>query len=171
MTDMNFLVRHAEKSDIPALYSLKAALGYGKDPGYFERCLEEQDLNKRAVLVAARDAGLLGWGMLNWQPQYPLYKRLNIPEIQDLNVIPSARRQGVATAIIQKCEDLARAQNHTQTGISVGLYADYGAAQRLYVRLGYIPDGYGVTYDRVAVTPGEIRPIDDNLCLMMVKEL
>ena len=56
-------------------------------------------------------------------------------------------------------------------GISVALGASYGPAQRLYATLGYMPDGNGVTYDRMAVGFGEMRPVDDDLCLMMVKDL
>ena len=37
--------------------------------------------------------------------------------------------------------------------------------------LGYVPDGSGATYDRLTVAGGEIRPVDDNLCLMMIKAL
>jgi len=29
-------------------------------------------------------------------------------------------------------------------GIGVGLYADYGTAQRMYARRGYVPDGHGL---------------------------
>jgi hypothetical protein len=56
-------------------------------------------------------------------------------------------------------------------GIGVGLHRAFGAAQRLYIRLGYIPDGNGITYDRLQIAPGEFRPVDDDLCLIMVKEL
>ena len=112
-----------------------------------------------------------GYGMLNWRPQYSLYKKLAVPEIQDINVLSQFRQQGVATEIIRKCEMISRHAGCSHVGISVGLYKDFGPAQRLYVKLGYKPDGNGVTYDRQAVTAGEVRPIDDGLCLMMIKEL
>lgn len=160
-------IRQATSAEIPALYALVDALGFHKEADYFERCLAEQ----RQVFIAALDGQDTAYGMLNWQPQYALYKKLGIPEIQDLNVIPNARRQGIAQALIAHCEMLAAERRCEHIGISVGLYADYGPAQRLYTKLGYMPDGYGVTYDRQPVTPGEIRPVDDNLCLMMVKHL
>ena len=50
-------------------------------------------------------------------------------------------------------------------------HSGFGAAQRLYCKLGYIPDGNGVTYDREAVRAGDMRAVDDLLCLMMVKAL
>ncbi|MBI1257676.1 MAG: GNAT family N-acetyltransferase [Chloroflexi bacterium] len=164
-------IRQAKDEDLEALNGLIATLGFHKESGYFERCLAEQAEGRRLVFIAAVDENDVAYGMLNLHPQYTLYRKLGIPEIQDLNVIPAARRRGVATALIDHCENLVRERGGDQVGISVGLYADYGPAQRLYIKLGYVPDGYGVTYDRAAVTPGEIRPIDDNLCLMMVKTL
>lgn len=166
-------IRQAQASDIPALYDMLAALGFYKGAGYFERCLDEQAQGRRQVFIA-RDGnpeGDIGYGMLNRHPQYALYKRLGIPEIQDLNVVPSARRQGAASALIAHCEQVAMEAGAEYIGISVGLYADYGPAQRLYVKLGYMPDGFGVTYDRQQVRAGEMRPVDDNLCLMLLKPL
>ncbi len=56
-------------------------------------------------------------------------------------------------------------------GIGVGLYAAYGAAQRLYARRGYVPDGRGVVYRNVAVEPGASVTVDDDLVLMMTRRL
>lgn len=162
--------RRASSPDCEGLYRLYQKMGK-KEPGYFERCIEEQEAGRREILIANAEGTDIGYGMLNRQPQYSLYKRLGMPEIQDLNVIPEARRQGAGKALIGALEDIARGLGYKQIGISVGLHADYGPAQRLYVKLGYVPDGLGVTYDRVAVAVGEIRPVDDNLCLMMVRDL
>lgn len=56
-------------------------------------------------------------------------------------------------------------------GIGVGLYADYGAAQRLYTSLGYAPDGRGVTYHGSLVKPGTEYLVDDHLILWLTKRL
>ncbi|MCB9989468.1 MAG: GNAT family N-acetyltransferase [Rhodospirillales bacterium] len=163
----NIDVRKALSADIPALETIKPR----NETGYFERCLREQEEGKRETFIAALDGRTVGYGFLNWRPHYALYKKLHIPEIQDLNVLPDFRRCGVASAIIDVCEALATEKGCEVIGISVGLYKDYGPAQRLYVKRGYIPDGYGVTYDRETVMPGEVRPVDGDLCLMMVKSL
>lgn len=52
----------------------------------------------------------------------------------------------------------------------MGLYPDYGSAQRIYVQRGYIPDGMGVTYNYERVSPGESVRLDDDLVLWFVKE-
>jgi hypothetical protein len=53
----------------------------------------------------------------------------------------------------------------------VGLYADYGTAQRMYVRRGYIPDGRGILYELKEVPPGEMIRVDDEAILMFSKPL
>lgn len=121
------------------------------------------------VLAQTPDGVDAGGFYLNWDPKYALYRRLGLPEIQDLRVLPDFRRRGMATALIAKGEELARTAGRAGIGLSVGLHAGYGNAQRLYARLGYIPDGHGVTYDREAVIPGEARRIDDDLALMLLK--
>ena len=45
------------------------------------------------------------------------------------------------------------AQRSDHAGIGFGLYADYGAAQRLYIKRGYIPDGRGAHYGTSPVFP------------------
>ena len=64
---------------------------------------------------------------------------------------------------ISKCSDYA--------GIGVGLYADYGAAQQMYVSRGYVPDGLGVTYEWKPVIGGQQVKVDDELVLWLVKKI
>jgi GNAT superfamily N-acetyltransferase len=142
-----------------------------KEPGYFEDLLAHQEEGRKILLLAEMGGNLAGFCILNWNPRYGLFNKLGIPETQDLNVLPSCRRQGVATALIAYCEELSHERGCTQIGISFGLHSGFGAAQRLYFKLGYMPDGNGITYDRKTVQAGEIRPVDDHLCLMLVKNL
>lgn len=161
-------IRVAAPADLPGLRALRP----GDAAGYFETCLQEQEEGRRVIFVAiAADGAPAGWAMLNFAPRYALYRRLGIPEIQDLYVGPAFRREGTGGALIDACEARARAAGCRHAGISVGLHSGFGAAQRLYARRGYIPDGYGVTYDRDNVGAGEVRPVDDDLCLMMIRDL
>ncbi len=113
----------------------------------------------------------VGFCILNWCPKYAYFRKANLPEIQDLNVLREYRRQGIGRAIISHCENIVRKKGIGEVGIGVGLDSSFGAAQRLYIKMGYIPDGSGVSYDRIQVAKGEFRPIDENLCLMMTKNL
>lgn len=56
-------------------------------------------------------------------------------------------------------------------GIGVGLFSDYGAAQRMYVSRGYVPDGRGITYHCEAVSGGDKVIADDDLVLWFAKRL
>ena len=113
----------------------------------------------------------IGHAILNWVPKYALYKTCDIPEIQDVHINQDHRKKGYATALINFCEDRVRDKGKENIGISVPVVKDFAPAQCLYISLGYKPDGYGVTYDRQTVGFGDIRPVDDNLCLMMIKRL
>ena len=159
-------IRQAMEEDIPALYQIYDTIGK-KDAGYFENCFDKDCM----ILIAAQDQKDVGFGILNFDPKYSLYQKLNIPEIQDLNVIPERRQQGIATQLMEAFEAIALDQGVDQIGISVGLTKDYGPAQRLYFKLGYVPDGNGISYDREGITYGQTYVADDDLCLMMVKDL
>jgi len=116
-------------------------------------------------------AHFLAYGSLVWSPAYNPFRELRIPEIQDLVVAQDRRRQGIATRLIAAFEDRARSRCSAQIGLGVGLYADYGAAQRLYVKLGYVPDGRGITSHVKPVLGGSNIKVDDDLVLWLVKSL
>jgi len=164
---MDFVIKKAGAEQAADLETLEAVLKTRPEPDFVARLLA----SGRDVWVAYQGGNPAGYVVLNPTPAYSLFARLEIPELQDLNVLPAARGQGIGAALVTACEDGARARGAKQVGLAVGLTKSYGPAQRLYVRLGYMPDGYGITYDRENVTPGDMRPVDDNLCLMMIKDL
>lgn len=133
---------------------------------YFEQCLAHD----KTIYIVKKGDDIAGYTLISWSPRYSLYKKLGIPEIQDIFIFPKFRRQGLATALIGQCERIINNKNCEYVGISVALHKGVGPAQRLYVKLGYMPDGYGVTYDRNPVDAGDMRPIDDDLCIMLLKK-
>ncbi|MFK7838799.1 MAG: GNAT family N-acetyltransferase [Bdellovibrionales bacterium] len=165
------ILRTATVQDIPSLWNIALAMGAAKIDGYFDHALDHQSEGIRKVLIASVDEVDVGYGMLAWQPKYVFFQRLDIPEIQDLNVISNYRRCGIASQMIQLFEDLAKDAGKEHIGIGVGMDASYGAAQRLYVHRGYVPDGNGLTYDRQTIHRGDIRAVDDDMSLMLVKKL
>lgn len=164
-------IRVLEPGEINVLYEFISQLKYAKEIGYFERCFALQVENRRALFGIFVGHELAAYCVYNRAPKYMLFQKLGIPEIQDLNVMTGHRRRGLATALIRYCEALAVKEGFKDMGIGVGLSPSYGAAQRLYAKLGYIPDGNGVTYDRKIMGFGEMRPNDDNMSLMMMKNL
>ena len=93
-----------------------------------------------------------------------------IPEINDLRVLRALCRQGIGTALVDEAERRIFRKS-TVAGIGVGMYADYGPAQRMYVLRGYVPDGMGLYHKNSPVVPGKDYCLDDNLVLYFVKEL
>ncbi len=163
-----FALRRAVQHDLPQLEKIAAEMKAHHEPGYFARCFEEQDSGARIIFISADGNG---YAQLIWSPTYAPFRRLGIPEIQDVNVVPAARRQGLGEALVARCEEEARAAGKSDIGIGVGLHAGFGAAQRLYARMGYVPDGGGIVYDEITVQAGEMRPVDDLLSLKMTRAL
>ena len=85
-------------------------------------------------------------------------------------MLPQFRRQGIGTALIDKAEsEIAKVSDIA--GIGVGMTPDYGAAQRMYVLRGYVPDGRGLHYKNHFPIYGEQVTVDDDLVLYFTKEL
>ena len=136
----------------------------------FEHYLKEQNKGVRQCFVAFCGESFAGYVTLKWHSVYRSFAQNNIPEISDLNVLPAFGRHSIGTRLIEKCEAKAATQSST-VGIGVGLCADYGAAQRLYVKRGYVPDGQGAIYQYKAVTAGESYPLNDDLIGWFTKTL
>lgn len=167
----NLTIKPARPGDLDALDAFARLIGMHKEVDYFTRQLEAQQQGGRILLIGEIGGEIAAYCVLNWSPKYPMFAKLSIPEIQDLNVAPAFRRRGFATQMIAHCEGLARDKGCEDMGIGVGLVSSYGPAQRLYVKLGYVPDGQGLNYDRQPIGFGEFRPVDDDLCLMLTKPL
>ena len=168
------LIRPLIREDIVAISEAFNAISWNKPPSLFEKYLMEQELGDRLVWVAHFKGEFAGYVTLKWQSGYPSFKEQNIPEIMDLNVLPSFRKMGIGSLLLDIAEKEAATRSDT-IGIGVGLYAGadggYGAAQRLYVKRSYIPDGKGVTYNYELTVPGNSYPLDDDLVLWFTKRL
>ena len=164
-------VRPATLNDHDHINALESVLKTRPEPDFTNLLFQSIAAGERSLFLGFVGDRVAGYVILNWTPTYNMFARLGIPELQDLNVLPEDRRHGIGAALVTACENLAKARGCSDIGLAVGLTAGYGAAQRLYVRLGYMPDGQGITYDRQIVRPGEMRAADDDLCLMMVKTL
>ena len=169
---MTYHLRSATADDLSLLLAVATAMGTPAGRDDFPRCLAAQAAGDRMIFLAVDDAGaLLGYVQLNFTPVYQPFKRLEIAEVQDLNVVPNARNQGIGAALVDLCEETVRARGGSDIGISVGLVPSFGAAQRLYIARGYRPDGAGLCYDDVPVRVGSMVAADDLLTIKLVKTL
>lgn len=144
--------------------------GWHKTEVQYRRYLEEQAAGLRVCMVAFAGGQFAGYVTLNWLPAYPPFAEAGIPEIQDLNVLPEFRRQGVASRLLDKVEALV-AERGSIVGIGVGLHPGYNAAQRLYGMRGYVPDGRGITYRDTFLQEGAQTVLDDDLVLHLTRQL
>jgi ribosomal protein S18 acetylase RimI-like enzyme len=167
---LKITIRPLETRDIPEITKAFEQLGWDKPISQYERYFQEQMLEIRDVHVAFLDGEFTGYLTICWTSSYELFHEQNIPEIVDLNVLPKFRRMGIGTQLLDKAEgEIAKVS--TVAGIGVGMTPDYGAAQRLYVLRGYVPDGRGLHYRGQHITYGEQITVDDNLALYFTKKL
>jgi len=146
---VKLIIRLLEEQDIPQIAEAFQQLGWNKPASRYERYLKEQNLGTRNVYVAFVDVTFAGYITICWKSTYPPFLEAQIPEIVDFNVLPKYRRQG----------------------IGVGMDANYGAAQRLYVLRDYIPDGRGLYSHGHHLKYGEQVTVDDGLALYFTKQL
>lgn len=132
---------------------------------------KEQQQHMRTVYLLEEQGAILGYASLLRQSHYPQFKESGIPEINDVWVSEDHRGNGFGSRLIQHVEKMALEQGFKKIGLGVGLYKDYGIAQKLYIHLGYIPDGMGVTYKSQLVVPGDSHPVDDDLLIWLKKDL
>jgi GNAT superfamily N-acetyltransferase len=138
---------------------------------YFSRCLDENKNGERVTFVAYHEQEVVGYVNIIFQSAYPNFKKKSILEINDLYVVPAFRKNGVGKQLIDTCEVYATEHFYQYIGLGVGLYKDYGSAQRLYTKNGYVLDGKGLMYNNEPVSPGTNAFVDDELLLYLYKEL
>jgi GNAT superfamily N-acetyltransferase len=156
--------------DAPVISQAFAELGWNRPAYQYEQYIAEQQQSIRQCWVALLDGKFAAYVTLHWNPLYSGIAGKGVPEIQDLNVLPQYRRQGIATRLLDRAEQSA-ASRAAFVAVGVGLHPGYNAAQRLYARRGYMPDGLGVTYEDRFVEAGELVRFDDELVLHLTKSL
>ncbi|MQC26569.1 MAG: GNAT family N-acetyltransferase [Chloroflexi bacterium] len=167
---VNVEIRELMKSDIDSIVASFAQLGWNKLERQYRAYFAEQKAGERLVLIGILDGGFVGYLTIVWKSAYDPFRKEEIPEIMDLNVLPKYRRQGIATQLMDGAEEKI-ANRHRHAGLGIGMTADYGAAQRLYVLRGYLPDGQGLAYDGKTLDFGDNAHVDDSLTLYFTKVL
>lgn len=145
-----------------------AAQGWNKPAAQYAAYLHEQEAGARDVLVAEVGGEFAGYLTIVWASPYPPFRAAGTPEIVDLNVLLKYQRRGVATALLNAAEQRI-ALRAPVAGIGVGMTADYGAAQILYVQRGYRPDGRGLAVRGAPAAYGDVVTVDDDLVLYLTR--
>jgi GNAT superfamily N-acetyltransferase len=93
---------------------------------------------------------------------YAGFRSRGIPLIHQVAVAGPFRHQGVATLLLDAAGQLARDRGIATLGITAGRSGEYGPAQRLYGRRGYVPDGRGACQGQRPPRKGMLVTTDDD---------
>jgi GNAT superfamily N-acetyltransferase len=135
------------------------------------RCLADHAEPYGTSLIATRGPGVIGYAAIVWESNYAGFQSRGIPLVHQIAVAGPFRQQGVATLLMDAAEQLARDRGIVTLGITVGLFDEYGPAQRLYGRRGYIPDGRGACRGQRPLSKGMQVIMDDDLIIWLAKDL
>jgi GNAT superfamily N-acetyltransferase len=163
-------IREMLSSDPPIIAAAFTSQGWNKPLDQYLRYWHESLQGTRLVLLAEVQSEFAGYLTVVWESDYPPFRQAGIPEIVDFNVLCKFRRQGIGTALMDAAEQRIAVRSRV-AGIGVCLHTDYGAAQVLYARRGYVPDGRGVYYHDHPPQYGEQVRIDDDLVLHLTRPL
>ncbi|MDP6923896.1 MAG: GNAT family N-acetyltransferase [Candidatus Scalindua sp.] len=112
--------------------------------------LHDQSLSSLSFFVAWLNGNPVGHALVRWLGPRDKTVRRNYPdcpEIYRLRVLEEFRSQGIATAIIRKCENEALERQCLLIGL--GTHSDITSKDNLYIQLGYelsTADNYIDTY-------------------------
>ena len=137
---VELIIRPIEESDLDKMdNTFKSEFGRAHADD-----LHDQSLSRISFFVAWLDGNPVGHALVRWlgpreetlRKDYP-----DCPEIYRVRVLKEFRSQGIATAIIKKCEDEALKRQRLLIGL--GTHSNITSKDNLYIRLGYEPSTVG----------------------------
>lgn len=169
--DGKLTVRNMESKDARVFTDEFTAQGWHPEiAGYMAR-LQDQDEGKCIALTAEFEGSQAGYVYVYLYANEGPFKDKKWPIIVDFNVLEKYQRRGIGNRLMDVAEQIAGEYADTVC-LGVGLCDSYGAAQRMYVKRGYIPDGSGVWYQgKQCVQYETVCTVDDDLILFLSKKL
>lgn len=165
---MNCTIRNMIKSDIESLSHGFMNQGWPGREEILARYFLEQESGEREVLVAEIDGAVAGYITILPSAKHGPFAEV-YPELSDFNVFEPFRNQGVGNQLLEEAEKRVKLVS-IKVSLGVGLHSGYGAAQRLYIKRGYIPDGTGVWYRNQPLEMNATSQNNDDLVLYLSKE-
>lgn len=166
-TDDHIKIRRMIESDARKIYDTYLSYGWHPSLETYERYFEEQG-NVRTTFVAEYDGEVAGHVSLIYTANEGPFP--GMPLISDLRVFFAFQNRGIASVLLDVLET-ETAKTSDTVCLAVGCHSGYGAAQRLYVKRGYIFDGSGVWWNGQQLEQYEPCENDDDLLLWMSKKL
>ncbi len=169
--DEKLTIRNMEDADAQVFTEEFTAQGWHPEiDGYIAR-LKDQSDGRCIALTAVYEGCPAGYVYVYLSADDGPFREMNRPIIVDFNVLKKYQRMGIGSRLMDVAEQVA-GQYADTVCLGVGLCDSYGAAQRMYVKRGYIPDGSGVWYQgRQCVQYETVCTVDDDLLLFFSKKL
>lgn len=163
--------RYITQNDIDDIILNFTEQGWEKPRSIIENYVFEQERGMRIVVVAEKADKIAGYVTLlpEAEDAVPFIER-KIPEIKDFIVFKKYQSQGIGNQLLA-CIEKEAAKFADEICLGVGLHAGYGAAFRLYIKRGYIPDGTGVWSGDVQAPPYAMIENNDDLVICLSKKL
>jgi GNAT superfamily N-acetyltransferase len=138
---MSISIRHATVHDldviVPMFDAYRGFYGKPSDPARARAFLAERFAHHESVIFLSLDeSGAVGFTQL-----YPVFSSVSCTRkylLNDLFVVPAARRSGAGRALLAAAADFARAQGAASLSLSTGV--GNATAQHLYESLGWTRD-------------------------------
>lgn len=164
------LIRDMILSDAQTITDEEIKQGWNQTTEKYEMRLKHQAEGKAYAIVAEYKGNVAGYINVYLNADGGAFANQGIPEIVDFGVLEKYRKNGIGNRLMDVAEDIAAKFSDTVC-LAVGLHNGYGAAQRMYVKRGYIPDGTGVWYGDSVCLQYEDCCNDDDLVLFFSKKL
>lgn len=166
----NVTIRSMQAEDAQIIYDKYLSYGWHADINIYLNYFKEQSEKKRLVFIAEHEGSVAGLCTLVLKPVEGLMGNTGIPEIVDLGVFMEVRNKGIGNLLLDTAE-MEAGKISNKVYLAVGLHKGYGAAQRIYVKRGYIPDGSGIWYENKQLEEYAECKNDDDLVLFFYKDL
>lgn len=167
---MNINLRPITPSDCQSISDAFTAQGWDKPVDLYERYVNLQNSGARDIIIATVNDEFAGYLTIMWKSSYPPFLEQGFPEIVDFNVLMKHWRKGIGNLLMGEAERRI-ALVSSIAGIGVGVTSDYGAAQVLYARRGYIPTGHGLVHNGSQLQRGQRVEVGDELAFYFTKSL
>ena len=169
--DDELVIRNMEEGDARILTDEYAAQGWHPDIATYHMRLKDQEEGKCVALTAVYKGHPAGNVYVYMKPHDGPFAGNGWPEIHDFSVLIKYQRKGIGSKLMDTAEQIAGLYADTVC-LAVGLHDGFGAAQRMYIKRGYIPDGTGVWYQGKQCEQYEtVCTVDDDLVLFLSKKL
>ncbi len=168
--DEDLMIRNTEEADDRIFYEEYTAQGWHAEIGDCLMRLKDQAEGKCIALTAVYQGHPAGSVYVYLTAHEGPFKGKGWPVIVDFGVLKKYQRKGIGNKLLDVAEQEAAKLSDT-VFLAVGVHSGYGAAQRIYAKRGYLPDGSGVWYRGKQLEQYAPCVNDDDLLLFMSKTL